>query len=225
MGWWRFFSNSSPEPRDFVKTYQREVARSIPKEKRITELTFLVLDTETTGLDPKSDYIVSYGSVFVKGNSIPLQHVRELYLNAKKTSPEAIKVHELLQAPSYSTREELLRTFLKDASNLVLVGHHVGFDLMMLERAGRDYGLEKIQNPVIDTLELGIRLELGRQQDPRMINYKDYSLDAMCQRYGVSLDDRHTAAGDAFATAQLLIRLLRKASDKGIHFFGKLMET
>lgn len=225
MAWWRIFSPSAPEPRDFVKTYLREVARPIPKEKRISELTFLAVDTETTGLDPKSDYILSYGSVFVKGNSIPLQQAREMYLNAKKTSPESIKVHELLPTLSYSSREELIRTFLKDASNHVLVGHHLSFDLAMLKRAGRDYGLAKIENPVIDTLELGIRLELGKHRDPRMINYQEFSLDAMCQRYGVSLDDRHTAAGDAFATAQLLIKLLRKASDKGIHFFGELMET
>jgi DNA polymerase-3 subunit epsilon len=117
----------------------------------------------------------------------------------------------------------LIRSFLEDAAQKILVGHHLGFDLAMLERAGRSLGLRKIKNPGLDTYDLAVRLDRGRYYDPRTIPSREYSLDRLCERYGISLDDRHTAAGDAFLTAQLLIKLLKVAAAKGIRSYGELM--
>lgn len=223
MAWWNPFSKSTGKPKEFVKTYWSQVSQPIPAESRLSGLTFLVIDTETTGLDPRNDFILSYGSVHVKGYGIPLETSKELFLRPKKVDKEAIKVHELIDPKKYISREELVRVFLLDAANHILVGHHIGFDLAMLEKAGKSYGLGKIKNPIVDTMELGIRLEIGKHYDANVVNYQEYSLDAMCERYQIRLDDRHTASGDAFITAQLLIKLLKLAEKKGITNYGELM--
>ena len=52
----------------------------------------------------------------------------------------------------------------------------------------------------------------------------DFSLDGLCGMFGVIPHDRHTAAGDAFMTAEVFLRLLRLASRSGRTTLGKLME-
>lgn len=181
------------------------------------------MDTETTGLDTKKDQVLSYGAVQVINNRIRVSTSREFYLKPKIRNREAIKVHGLVQERPFVSRELLIRSFLEDAAQKILVGHHLGFDLAMLERAGRSLGLRKIKNPGLDTYDLAVRLDRGRYYDPRTIPSREYSLDRLCERYGISLDDRHTAAGDAFLTAQLLIKLLKVAAAKGIRSYGELM--
>jgi DNA polymerase-3 subunit epsilon len=224
MGWWNRFTDPVLPVRDFVAAYERGFQSKLDKNRKISDFTLLVLDTETTGVDIKKDFILSYGSIKVKGNSMLVGSSNEFYLKTKKLSKESIKVHELVPSQKTISREKLIRTFLEDAGYSPIVGHHIGFDLALLEKAGRSFGLKKIKNPVIDTLELGIRLEIGKHADPNRINFSEYSLDSMCQRYGIFPDDRHTAAGDAFLTAQLLIKLLKRARELGILTIGNLLD-
>lgn len=224
MAWTDIFNRyKRPQP-EFVKTYQKNLERKIPKEKPVTELEFLVLDTETTGLDMKKDHVISYGSILVQGFHIKINTATEYYLLPKKYNKEAIKVHGIVKEHPSINKELLIRNFLSDASNRILVGHHVGFDLTMLEKEGKSMGLKKIKNPVLDTFQLAVRLDMGKYYDPRTIPTKEYSLDNLCQRYQIPLDDRHTAAGDAFLTAQLLVKMLKLAGQKGVRTYGELMD-
>lgn len=225
MGWWNRFTDPVVPVKEFVAEYEHGFKLKLNRLRKISDLTLLVLDTETTGVDIKKDFILSYGSIKVRGNSILVGSSREFYLKTKKLSKEAIKVHELVSNQETISREKLIRVFLEDAGNLPIVGHHIGFDLALLEKAGKSFGLKKIKNPVIDTMELGIRLEIGKHADPNRINFSEYSLDSMCLRYGIFPDDRHTAAGDAFLTAQLLIKLLKRARELGILTIGELLDN
>jgi DNA polymerase-3 subunit epsilon len=103
------------------------------------------------------------------------------------------------------------------------VGHHLGFDLEMLLKTCKPFGVETFPNPCIDTMNLAIRLEQGRNADWHQFKQEEYSLDSLCDRYRIPKDDRHTAAGDAFLTAHLLLKLLVVAKKKGITDFGQLM--
>jgi len=213
---------SLPKP-EFIKMYEKSLERKIPGSKPVSELIFLVLDTETTGLDTKRDHVLSYGAVQVNHNRIRVSTSREFYLRPKKRNREAIKVHGLVGERPFASREQLIRSFLDDAQQKILVGHHVGFDLAMMERVGRSFGFRKVKNPALDTFDLAIRLDKGKFYDPRAVVSRDYSLDRLCDRYGIAADDRHTAAGDAFLTAQLLVKLLKIADKKGIRSYGDLM--
>lgn len=221
---WKSIFGLRPLPKPaYIKAYEQTLLKKIPKGKPIRELEFLVFDTETTGLEVKKDYVLSYGAVIVSNNSIRISESKEFYLRPKKRSKEAVKVHGLVQERPYISREKLIRSFLADAANRIIVGHHLGFDLAMLEKVGYQLGLKKIRQPGLDTYDLAVRMEVGKFYNPHTIASQDYSLDKLCERYGISLDDRHTAAGDALLTAQLLIKLLKVADKKGIKTFGELM--
>lgn len=223
MDWKALFGFATLPKPDFIRAYEKSLQRSFPKAKPLSEVEFLVLDTETTGLNVKKDHVLSYGSVTVIHNRIRISSANEFYLKPKKRNREAIKVHGLVQERPYVSRERLIQSFLDDARQKVLVGHHIGFDLAMLERVGKSMGLRKIRNPALDTYDLAVRLDRGRYYDHRMVPSKEYSLDHLCGRYAIPLDDRHTAAGDAFLTAQLLVKLLKVAETKGIKTYGELM--
>lgn len=217
-----FGLQSLPKP-GYIKAYEQTLTKKISKAKPISELDFLVLDTETTGLDVRKDYVLSYGSVHVTNNRIKIPSSKEFYMRPKKRNREAVKVHGLIQVRPYISREQLIRSFLEDAANKILVGHHLGFDLAMLEKVGRKLGLKKIKQPCLDTYELAVRLENGKYHDPHAIVSQDYSLDKLCERYKIPLDDRHTASGDAMLTSQLLLKLLKIAEKKGIKTYGDLL--
>jgi len=224
MGWLDFIINRQNIPKaPFVLKYE-SLVQDIPKMRAIERLAFTVLDTETTGLNPKEDYILSYGGIKVKGYSIQINTSTEIYLNAPIIKREALKVHGIIPkgelTPLNTFGEEVLAYIGAD----IVVGHHIGFDIAMLEKAIKPFGLYKIKNPVLDTYDLAVRIEKGPRFDTNMFNNTgEYSLDQLCKRYGIEVDDRHTAAGDAFLTAQLLVKLLKEAEKKGIRTYGDLM--
>lgn len=224
MDWFDFLTGGNARLSSFVADYIQRFEQKADRDKRVSQCSFVALDTETTGLDVKRDYIVSYGSVPLQNYAIRVNRSRQLFLNPKKESTsEAIKIHEIINAEDPLPLRDFVKRFLDDIGCDVLVGHNIGFDIAMLEKAARPFGLKKIRNPRVDTYDLAVRLELGKHTDSSMINQKEYQLDRLCQRYHIPLDDRHTAAGDAFLTAQLFLKLLKWAERRGITTLGDLL--
>ena len=147
----------------------------------------------------------------------------EIYLQTPVKNKEAIQVHEILDTRQGMAIKDFAKEFLAYIKNDVIVGHHIGFDLSMLEKILKPFGLKKLFNPVLDTQYFAMRLEKGLQYDPSMGKPGEYGLDSLCERYGIELNDRHTAAGDSFLTGQLLMKLLKMGEKKGIKDFGALM--
>ena len=223
MSWFSFLSKKENNPSYFVVAYQSLFADKIPGDKSIETLDFTVLDTETTGLNIKKDDIVSYGSIKVIGYRIMVNTTEEYYLKSSRLDKESIKIHGLVKTMGFTSPEEFCLRILANLGNSILVAHHAGFDVAMLEKTTRPFGLRKILNPVLDTRNLAIRLEIGKNYSSHFINPMDYSLDKLCDRYRIPLDDRHTAAGDAFLTAQLLVKLLKIAEKMGIETYKDLL--
>jgi DNA polymerase-3 subunit epsilon len=223
MGWLDFLKKEKIRPTPFVLDYKALFNEKIPKNRTIDNLSFTVLDTEKTGLNTRTDYIISFGSIRVQGYSIKVNTVNESYLKLKKQDIEAIKVHEIIKSEDFIALEDFVGIFLREIGNSIVVAHHAGFDVAMLERAVRSFGLKRLQNPILDTVNLALRVEIGKNYNPRLVNKADYSLDKLCKRYHVPLEDRHTASGDAFITAQLLVKLLKIAEKKGIKTYKDLM--
>ena len=170
----------------------------------------IVLDTETTGLDPSAgDRIVEIGCVELV-NHIPTGRVFHRYVNPERPVPiDAARVHGLDEAflrdkPVFAAIADELVGFLDDA---VLVAHNGEFDLAFvnaeLARAGRpSIGRERM----VDTLML------ARQRHPMSPN----SLDALMARYQIDASRRtlHGALLDAELLAEVYIELIdgRQAS-------------
>lgn len=224
MRWFDFLSKKKVSKFDFVLEYEALFEKNKVKLLPISQLRFAVLDTETTGLDVKKDYVLSFGAIVVSDYRIFVNQTMEIYLDAPMQKEDSLKVHEILYPLRITPLRDFAEDLLKFVGNDIIVGHHIGFDLGMLDRILINFGLKSLRNTVIDTHALAIRLEKGPHYDSRIGIPGEYSLESLCERYGIALDDRHTAAGDAFLTAQLLMKLLKLAEKKGIKNFGDLIK-
>lgn len=223
MGWLDFLKKDKVPKAGFVEAYEKLFEKKTPSLRPLDQLGFVVLDTETTGLDPKNDHILSFGAIKVKGYKMSVNSGMEIYLESPKRNKESVQIHEILYYNEVFPQSDFVKELLAYVGSDIIVGHHIGFDLMMLEKTLKPFGFKKFHNPTIDTLYLSLRLEKGPNYDVNMGKPGEHSLDSLCQKYGIPLDDRHTSAGDAFLTAQLLMKLLKIAEQKGIKDFGSLM--
>jgi DNA polymerase III subunit epsilon len=223
MSWWEFWK-PNPKQEDFVSDFLKKANQEIPGIRPLNQLDFVVLDTETTGLDPKNDFVLSFGAVKISRSRIMIPTALELFPDSPKIGKKTMDIHEIMGSGQTVSPKVFARELLHYLKDSILVGHHVGFDIQMLLKICHPYGLERFPNSVIDTMNLAVRLDFGPNVDWNLINREDYSLDRLCDRYGIEKDDRHTAAGDAFLTAQLLLKLLNRCSKKGIANYKDLMK-
>ena len=137
----------------------------------------------------------------------------------------AVTVHGVTRDESRKGVDEAaaLEAFLDYLRDGVIVGHHIGHDVATFN-AGyeRHWGVQML-NRSLDTMDLALLLErdgafAGRPPIRR------FTLDALCERFGVVPHDRHTATGDAFITGQVFQRLLRLAARNGRATLGPLSE-
>jgi DNA polymerase-3 subunit epsilon len=222
MSWWNIFGKNI-EKADFVEAYLLKNQKPIPAIRSLDQLEFTAFDTETTGLSVKDDYILSFGGVKIQNEAIQVETVLELYPNSPKSGQKTAAIHGLIVRENQIPISDFTAQTLKYFGNSILVAHHIGFDTEMMQKACKPFGLERLPNPLLDTMNFAIRLELGPQADRSQIHPEDYGLDALCERYQILTEDRHTASGDAFLTAQLLLKLLKIAHAKGIKNFGQLI--
>lgn len=214
--WFEWLKRDRPAERPlFWQQYLADQALAVAPETRLSEVPFVVVDTETTGLSRRKDRILSIGAVKVRHWKIATDNCLELYLSqAYDPGTSQVEVHGILPEGEEPRIEEgtAIAKFLDFAGNAVLTGHHISFDIAMMNAACRRAGGGKLRNRTIDTVRLARRLQppepYGRSKPP--------GLDALCKRYTIPINDRHTAAGDAFLTAQLLLKLLARLEERGV---------
>jgi DNA polymerase-3 subunit epsilon len=208
----------------FAHEYRQCFDATWSDDTPIDRVRFVALDSETTGLNPRTDRIITIGAVAMQRGEIVLEDSFGALLQiARNTS--AVTVHGVTRDGSrHGTEEpEALERFLSYLRDGVIVGHHIGHDIAALN-AGyeRHWGFELL-NRSLDTMDLTLHLERrGAFGDRPPI--REFTLDALCDLFGVIPHDRHTASGDAFITAQLFLRLLRLASRYGRERLGALCE-
>ncbi len=171
---------------------------------------YVLFDCETTGLDPVRDVILSVGAVAVRDGEILLDDAFEALVRSDRVT-SAVFVHGITPAESAGGMDEaeVVRAFREYLGGSVLVGHHVGFDRDIMSRASLRHFDEPVTNPALDTMRVVLALaDLGALGD---VEIRKFDFDSLCQRFGVPAHDRHTAAGDAFLTAQIFLRLERLA--------------
>lgn len=176
------------------------------KEKQNTSLEnirFVVFDTETTGLDTEKDRILSIGTITVIRNTLKVSDSLECYLKQNLFNAETVKIHGLLKKGTSKklSEEEAVIQFLAHIKNSVLVAHHAAFDIEMINQALKRLNLPKLKNKVLDTGHLFKKTKLDTSK-------KHFSLDYLSLKFNIPQHDRHTASGDAFITALLLVKLI-----------------
>lgn len=182
----------------------------------LTETDIIVIDAETTGLNLKQDQLISLGALKVRGTSIFIQNQFEGYLPTPSGHQDkgAISIHGILpnsKRYAYDQEEDLLQKLLQFlGSGSLIVGHHIGFDVSMINQALARQGAGPLQNKVIDTAKLAERLQPAGYWTPP----EKFSLDNLARRYRIPLSDRHTALGDAYITAVLWLKLTARLAKK-----------
>lgn len=162
----------------------------------------IVLDTETTGLDPGAGHrVVEVGCIELV-NMVATGSSLQLYLNPEMPMPTAAQeVHGLTDAfladkPLFADKVEEFLEFIGDAQ---LVIHNAQFDLGFLNAELDRLKLPKLDNPYVDTVSMARRKFPGQRA----------SLDALCDRFGIDNSNRtkHGALLDAELLAEVYLEL------------------
>ena len=208
----------------FLEEYLDHFEGGVSAETPSDLVRFVVLDSETTGLDPRKDRLITIGAVGVVAGEILLDDVFDELLEVEYNSA-AVTVHGVTRQESQRgvTETEALQCFLAYLQDGVIVGHHIGHDVATLNAGYQRHWGFSLQNRSLDTMELTLNLERDGAFEGRD-SIAEFSLDGLCSLFGVIPHDRHTASGDAFMTAQIFLRLLRLASHHGRTTLGRLME-
>ncbi|SHK61064.1 DNA polymerase-3 subunit epsilon [Maribacter aquivivus] len=181
--------------------------------KDFNDLIFVVLDTETTGFSFEDDRILSIGAVKIKKESISVQEVFDIYLEQEKFNKETVHVHGLLKNGQRECISEVLALvkFLDYVGNAIIVAHHAGFDMGMLNTALERNDLPKLKNTVLDT---GVIYKKTLIKSYLVQPKSNYTLDELAEKFSISRKDRHTALGDAYITAVAFLKIISRLKEK-----------
>ncbi|WP_405415677.1 PolC-type DNA polymerase III [Maribacter sp. Asnod1-A12] len=208
MGLFKRTPKNLPE---FWKTYESLFKET--QSKKFNDLIFVVLDTETTGFSFEDDRILSIGAVKIKNESISVQEVFDIYLEQEKFNKETVHVHGLLKNGQRECISEILalEKFLAYVGDAVIVAHHAGFDMGMLNTALVRHGLPKLKNIVLDT---GVIYKKTLIKSYLVQPKSHYTLDELAEKFSISRKDRHTALGDAYITAVAFLKIISRLKEK-----------
>jgi len=210
--------DSRPEYYDFDLFAQGESHHALD-ERRLVDLAYTVFDTETTGLDPAGgDQIIQIGATrLVNGKLLKGESFDQL-VNPQKLIPAAgIPIHGITQdmVKGKPTIEAVLPSFHAYARETVLVAHNAAFDMRFLQLQEAPTGV-RFDQPVLDTLLLSAVVH------PEQESHK---LEAIAERFDVTVIGRHTALGDAMVTAEVFQKMIPLLADLGIHTLGQAREA
>jgi DNA polymerase III subunit epsilon len=209
---------SRPEYYDFDLFKTTELSRTLD-ERKLSELSYTVFDTETTGLNPsQGDEIIQIGAARIVNNKLLRQECFEQLVDPQRTIPAAtIPIHGIQpeMVVGKPTIDQVLPAFHAFAQDTVLVAHNAAFDMRFLQLKEAQAGVV-FDHPVLDTLLLSALVHP---------NQDSHRLEALAERFNVTIVGRHTAMGDAMVTAEVFVKLIPLLAEKGIHTLGEAREA
>ncbi len=211
-------SGSRPEYYDF-DLFQSHAADSALEDRPLTELTYTVFDTETTGLNPMGgDAIIQLGAARIVNGKLLRQESFEQLVDPGRSIPaESIPIHGIHQhmVEGQPRIGAVLPVFYAFAQDTVLVAHNAAFDMRFLQLQEEVTGIV-FRQPVLDTLLLSAVVHP---------NQESHRLEAIAERFNVTVQGRHTALGDALVTAEIWLRLIPLLAQQGIHTLRQAREA
>lgn len=210
--------DSRPEYYDFDLFKWSEKSRAL-EDRLLTELTYTVFDTETTGLNPsQGDEIIQIGATRVlNGKLLRNESFEQLIDPRRPLSAESAQIHGITadMLAGKPAIEVVLPSFHAFAADTVLVAHNAAFDMRFLQLKEAATGLA-FDQPVLDTLLLSAVIHP---------NQESHRLEAIAERLGITIIGRHTAMGDAIVTAEVFLKLIPLLAEKGIRTLREAREA
>ena len=166
---------------------------------------FVVIDFETTGLDPDTCKIIELAAVRFRDGQ-PAKEFQQLINPQKPIPTEIVELTNITNdmVAGEPTIEEVGREFLDFIGERPLVAHNIRFDLAFLRNICLALGqLDTITNPLYDTLTLGRTF---------LYHHTGFNLTALCDFYGLPHKEAHRAYNDALNTGHIFVKLVHEAS-------------
>ena len=176
----------------------------------LSALTAVVLDTETTGLNTKADFIVQIGAVQLSSGRLDRTMIFDELVNpgvtipASSTSIHGIGDQDVVNAKTFV---QVMPRLAEWASGCIVLGWSIGFDLAILKREHLRAGLAWQPPRSLDVAHLVQFLSP---------NLPSVSLEAVAGWLSVDIRDRHNAIADALITAEIFVALLPLLHAKGV---------
>lgn len=184
----------------------------------LSDVTFVVVDLETTGGSPSECGITEIGAVKVRGGEVLGEF--QTFVNPGEPIPAFISVLTgitdamVRDAPRVETA---LASFLDFAAGTVLVAHNAGFDIGFLKAACARAEREWPRFAVVDTVHLARQL-VSRDEAP------NHRLASLARLFGATTTPDHRALHDARATVDVLHGLIARVGSLGVHSLEELRD-
>jgi DNA polymerase-3 subunit epsilon len=193
--------------------------KSIDLDRKLSELTYTVFDTETTGLEPsKGDEIIQIGAARIVNNRLLRQETFNQIVDPEiPLKPESIPIHGITEdmVRGQPNIDAVLPAFHEFCEDTVLIAHNAAFDMRFLQLKEERTGIRFTQ-PVLDTLLLSAVVHP---------NQESHKLDVILERLGVTIGTRHNALEDALATGEVFLKLVKLLEEKGIVTVRQALEA
>ena len=191
------------------------------QRRPLAEYSFVVFDTELTGLNRKKDELISIGALRITNLQIDLSSMFHHFIQPRDlTHTDATLVHRITpeQLEGAKPIEEILPKFVEYIHGSLLVGHNLPLDMHFINNAARKVMGGTLSNPGVDTMRMAQgykRVLLGHyhEHNPREISY---NLDDLGKEYGLPAFKPHDALEDALQTAYLFLYLIKKFRKGGL---------
>lgn len=192
---------------------------SLSLDTPFDQASFVLVDVESTGLDPSRDSLLAIGAVPVDGRRVLAGEGFEKILWGEKPGPrDTILIHGITPTAvaAGDPPQQVLMDFLEYTGQRPLVAYHASFDEAMLGRALSFQLGAGLPNRWLDLAWIGPALfpELGFRRKP---------LDVWLDHFNLHAYVRHRALADCLVTGELMLILLHRAKKMGLRTVGDLI--
>ena len=180
----------------------------------------VVLDCETTGLNPWTDEVIAVAAIVIRGSHIMTSKAYRAVIRADRSpSSQSIKIHRLRAHDVAQGRpmHEVLPELLRFIGGRPIVGYYVDFDVRMLDKYVLRYIEAKLPNPRIEVSEIYFALKYGGAPPGTVL---DLRFQSILSDLGIPGLEQHDAFNDALMTAMMYVHL-RDMRKRGVQIGRK----
>jgi len=200
----------------FIQGLKAKSNRRSLKEKEFeflfeedTSGEYVVFDTETTGLNPKKDEILSIGAVKIKDNKIITSQTFEVFIkNSCEISSKSIEIHRIrpIDLENAKTTDIAIREFLNFIGSRPLIGYYLEFDVSMINKYIKPMLGVTLPNKMIEVSEIYFDKTISLIPQGNI----DLRFDTILKKCGVPDMGAHNAVNDAIMTAMIYLKLTKE---------------
>ena len=195
---------------EFIKLEKefKFLSRARSRLGELENLSYVIVDIETTGLNPAADEIIEIGAIKIENREI--KDIFNKLVRPEKQVPENITnltgITQDMVAGEFPIKP-VISQFVNFIGNCIIVAHNAEFDTSFLKNSMKKWLNKDMDNLIVCTVLI------SRDILPNLDNHK---LHTVAKYFGLEISNRHRAIGDAELTYQIWLHLLQKLKERKI---------